>query len=62
MDMMTRREDDGGHGYDDGTTTGASAMVGNDEGRETGRGMACPGASGCDVEASRRPGAWAASR
>ena len=55
MDTMARREDDGGHGYDDGAATGASAMVGNNEGREIG-GMACPGAAGCDVEASRGVG------
>ena len=36
MDTMARREDDGGHDYDDGAATGASAMVGNGEGRETG--------------------------
>ena len=36
VDTMTRREDDGGHGYDNGVATGASAMVGNGEGRETG--------------------------
>ena len=39
VDTMTRREDDGGHGYDDGAATGASAMVGNGEGRDRGNGM-----------------------
>ena len=58
VDMMTRRKDDGGHGYDDGAVTGALAMVGNGEGRETG-GNGVSRASGCDVEASR---AQAASR
>ena len=52
---MARCEDDGGRGYDDRAATGASAMVGNGEGRETG-GNGVSRASGCDVEASRRPG------
>ena len=33
---MTRREDDRGHGYDNGAATGASAMVGNGEGERQG--------------------------
>ena len=36
VDMMARREDDGGRGYDDGAAAGASAMVGNGEGERQG--------------------------
>ena len=54
VDTMARREDDGGRGYDDGAAAGASAVVGNGEGGRQG-GMACPGPSMRDVEASRRP-------
>ena len=61
VDTMAPCEDDRGRGYDDGAAAGASTMVGNGEGERQG-GMACPGVSVRDVEASMRPGARVASR
>ena len=57
VDTMAQREDDGGHGYDNGPAAGVSAMVGNGEG-EALRTRACPGASVHDVEAFAASRRW----